>query len=462
MTHPTRRSTDRTTAPLAAAHRAAPLALRAACTPRLERRDSATSTGGTPTAAVNTDAGEHGQRHADRVGPGGPRRAGRADRGAQHGVPGEVPEHHAQAGHRAPSTTSRRPSSSPCRATTPPTSSRPTTAAPTWARSSRPASSRRSTGTPTPTAGTTATPSRCASTRATPPTARPSATGNLYGLPAGRRGRRHLRQHRHARQGRAYEVPKTWADFETSLATLKSAGEQPLVLGNLDKWPAIHVFGTVQAQTAPADQIRTLGFGQEGASWTTPENTKAAQTLADWVDKGYFGKDVNGLGYDPAWQAFSKGTGAYLIAGTWLQADLGKAMGDDVTFVAAARRRPAKPVGDRWHRHPVGGLEQEQEPRRRSGVRRLHHQPGRDDDARRERQPAHRRHRRAEAPERPGAGRLHRRSAPPSRTTRLVPYLDYATPTMADTLGARCRTCWRRRRRRSSSSRPSRRTTAAS
>ena len=129
------------------------------------------------------------------------------------------------------------------------------------------------------------------------------------------------------------DEPETWAEFEASLATLKAKGQQPLVLGNLDKWPAIHVFGTAQAQNVPPDAIRTLGFGQKGGSWKTPENTKAAQTLVDWVDKGYFSKDVNGLGYDPAWQAFAKGTGVYLIAGTWLQADLGKTMGDNVTFM---------------------------------------------------------------------------------------------------------------------------------
>jgi raffinose/stachyose/melibiose transport system substrate-binding protein len=138
--------------------------------------------------------------------------------------------------------------------------------------------------------------------------------------------------------------PESWADFEASLATLKAKGEQPLVLGNLDKWPAIHVFGTVQARSAQPDAIRTLAFGQKGGSWKTPENTKAAQTLAGWVDKGYFGKDVNGLGYDPAWQAFTKGTGAYLIAGTWLQADVGKAMGSDVTFMLPPAAEGGAPI----------------------------------------------------------------------------------------------------------------------
>ncbi len=156
--------------------------------------------------------------------------------------------------------------------------------------------------------------------------------GNLYGLPQVGEVVGIYANTEILEKAGVNEVPKTWAEFESSLGAIKSAGEQPLVLGNLDKWPAIHVFGTVQAQTTDPEAIRTLGFGQEGGSWKTPENTKAAQTLVDWVDKGYFSKDVNALGYDPAWQAFSKGKGAYLIAGTWLQADLGQAMGDKVTF----------------------------------------------------------------------------------------------------------------------------------
>lgn len=140
------------------------------------------------------------------------------------------------------------------------------------------------------------------------------------------------------------QQPQTWADFEAALAKAKAAGEVPLMLGNLDKWPAIHVFGSVQARTTPQDQITELAFGRPGATWTTPENTKAAQTLVDWVDKGYFNKGLNGLGYDPAWQAFSKGQGVFLIGGTWLQADLQKAMGSNVGFMLPPGETAGKPV----------------------------------------------------------------------------------------------------------------------
>ncbi|MCU1538363.1 MAG: extracellular solute-binding protein family 1 [Humibacillus sp.] len=156
--------------------------------------------------------------------------------------------------------------------------------------------------------------------------------GNLYGLPqvgevVG------IYYDKKVLADAGVQAPTTWADFESSLQTIKDKGAVPLVLGNLEKWPAIHVFGTIQGRTTPADQIRELAFGRKGPTWATPENKKAAETLVSWVDKGYFNSGFNGKDYDPAWQDFGKGTGAYLIAGTWLQADLQKAMGTNVGFM---------------------------------------------------------------------------------------------------------------------------------
>ncbi|MFI7699949.1 extracellular solute-binding protein [Nonomuraea sp. NPDC049480] len=156
--------------------------------------------------------------------------------------------------------------------------------------------------------------------------------GNLYGLPqVGEVVGIFYNRAKLTKLG--IQPPKTWPDFEAALATARAAGEVPLQFGNLDKWPAVHVFGTVQGRHVPPGQIGTLAFGRKGASWNTPENTATAEQLAGWVDKGYFAKGFNGQGYDPAWQAFGKGQGVFMIAGTWLLADLQKALGDDLGFM---------------------------------------------------------------------------------------------------------------------------------
>ncbi|GAA2729729.1 ABC transporter substrate-binding protein [Cellulomonas aerilata] len=139
------------------------------------------------------------------------------------------------------------------------------------------------------------------------------------------------------------EVPTTWEELDAALATAKAAGEVPLQLGNIEGWPAGHVFGPLQAAyTDPAD-ITRLGLGNAGAAWTTPENEAAAAQLQGWVTSGYFNEGPNGTDYDAAWQALSEGDGVFLIGGSWLGADLEDAMGDDVGFVVPAAE-PGGPV----------------------------------------------------------------------------------------------------------------------
>ncbi len=126
----------------------------------------------------------------------------------------------------------------------------------------------------------------------------------------------------------------TWEDFEAALATVQESGSTAIELGNLDGWPAGHVFGPIQGQYVPADQIAMLGMGNAGASWTTPENVAAATELAEWVEAGYFNEGPNGTDYDAAWADFADGAATFLIGGSWLAADLESAMGDDVGFMA--------------------------------------------------------------------------------------------------------------------------------
>jgi len=128
-------------------------------------------------------------------------------------------------------------------------------------------------------------------------------------------------------------VPTTLEEFEAQLAEAKRAGQTPIQFGNLDKWPGIHEYETVLGRYAPAQQVSDFVFAADGASFDTPEFTEAARTIQEWAKAGYFTEDFNGVGYDPAWQRFTRGESPYLIAGTWLVADLARAMGDDVGFM---------------------------------------------------------------------------------------------------------------------------------
>lgn len=157
--------------------------------------------------------------------------------------------------------------------------------------------------------------------------------GNLYGLPqTGEIVGIFYSQKKLDALG--IELPKTWDDYFAALDKAKEAGEQPMVLGNLEKWPALHVFGPLQANYVNADEVVSLGMGNAGASWTDDGNTKAMEQFAKWGADGYFGSSPNGTDYDPAWADFTKGTGVFLPAGNWLGADMEGVMGEDLGFMA--------------------------------------------------------------------------------------------------------------------------------
>jgi len=138
--------------------------------------------------------------------------------------------------------------------------------------------------------------------------------------------------------------PTTLDEFEASLQKAKDAGETPIMFGNLEKWPGIHNFESVLGQTADKQAIRDFVFAKEDASFDNPEFTAGATKIKDWVDKGYFNKDFNGTDYNPAYESFAKGKGPFLIAGTWLVADLTKLMGDKVGFMLMPGKDPNAPV----------------------------------------------------------------------------------------------------------------------
>ena len=141
------------------------------------------------------------------------------------------------------------------------------------------------------------------------------------------------------------EPPTTFEEFEAQLEQAKADGEIPIAFGNLDGWPGIHEFETVQAQFAEPEAVRDFVFASAGATFASPENEEAASTIQGWADKGYFTPGFNGTGYDPAWQQFTRGKGRFLIAGTWLTADLADAMGENVGFMLMPPREAgATPV----------------------------------------------------------------------------------------------------------------------
>lgn len=129
-------------------------------------------------------------------------------------------------------------------------------------------------------------------------------------------------------------VPTTWDEYYALLDKAKQQGLQPMTLGNIEKWPALHVFGPLQAAFTKAEDVVKLGMGNKGADWASDTNVAALTKFGDWAKQSYFGPSPNGLDYDAAWADFTKGKAAFIPGGSWLGTDMAKVMGDDLRFMA--------------------------------------------------------------------------------------------------------------------------------
>ena len=144
-------------------------------------------------------------------------------------------------------------------------------------------------------------------------------------------------------------VPTTFEELEAAMQTFADAGVTPLVLGNLDVYQSIHLFGTVHATMTTREYLDGLIYRSGDQSWETDEIKAAATKLREWVEKGYLIDGFEGLATDDAWPLFGAGEGAMLLQGSWQAGDIQTALGENGGFF------PVPPASDATVLH-VGGV----------------------------------------------------------------------------------------------------------
>lgn len=151
-------------------------------------------------------------------------------------------------------------------------------------------------------------------------------------------------------------VPTTVAEFETLLGSLREAGQEPLVFGNLDKWQAIHLFGEVHGTMTNREFLDSLIYRRSGAASAvqgtpgaatpvaspiaTPVSVgfddqsivDAAARLIAWNEAGYFMEGFEATGGDDATALFASGVGAVLLQGSWAAPQIAESLGENAGF----------------------------------------------------------------------------------------------------------------------------------
>lgn len=119
-----------------------------------------------------------------------------------------------------------------------------------------------------------------------------------------------------------WQVPTTFDEFQQLLADMKAAGETPIAFGNLDGWPGIHEYSSIQHVLVDQQYMDDFVYGRGTESFDIPENQEAAQIMQEWVEAGYFTDGFSSIGYDDNTVLFKSGEGVLNITGSWLAGEL--------------------------------------------------------------------------------------------------------------------------------------------
>ncbi|WP_349903385.1 ABC transporter substrate-binding protein [Parafrigoribacterium humi] len=111
-------------------------------------------------------------------------------------------------------------------------------------------------------------------------------------------------------------VPKTLAEFEAALKTFKDNGVTPLA-ESAAEYPLGQLFYQLALSKADRSWVDDYQLYKGKVDWTGPELTYAANTIKDWVDKGYISKDAAGLKAEDAGTSWISGKYPIFYSGSW-------------------------------------------------------------------------------------------------------------------------------------------------
>lgn len=112
------------------------------------------------------------------------------------------------------------------------------------------------------------------------------------------------------------QVPTTLAELENVMATFVRNKVTPLSVGGAE-YPAQQILYELALAKADRSFVDNFQLYKSKVDFKGPEFTFAANTFADWVEKGYVSKDSAGIKAEDMGVAFTQGKFPILISGSW-------------------------------------------------------------------------------------------------------------------------------------------------
>jgi len=111
-------------------------------------------------------------------------------------------------------------------------------------------------------------------------------------------------------------VPTTYEEFEAALQTFVDNGVTPLAEAGAE-YPIGQLFYQLALSKADRQWVDDYQLYTNPVDWESEPFTYAAETLADYVDKGYMSQDVTGLKAEDMGTAFMRGDYPIMFSGSW-------------------------------------------------------------------------------------------------------------------------------------------------
>ncbi len=112
------------------------------------------------------------------------------------------------------------------------------------------------------------------------------------------------------------DIPTTFDGLESALAAFKAQGITPLAESAVD-YPLGQLFYQLALSKADRQFVNDYQLYKNPVDWQGPELTYAANTIAEWVGKGYISAESAGLKAEDAGVSFINGTSPMFYSGSW-------------------------------------------------------------------------------------------------------------------------------------------------
>lgn len=149
------------------------------------------------------------------------------------------------------------------------------------------------------------------------------------------------------------KVPTTKDEFIAALEKLKAAGVTPITVGARNGYAIGWIFSNIMESVAGREAVENLIYGN--GKWNDPGIVKAAETMEDWVKKGFIPKEAVTLTQADSKFAHLSKKAAIEFDGTYLISDIAdQKLEDSVaaftlpSFIDGKKTSPTGGIGLTW------------------------------------------------------------------------------------------------------------------